>query len=218
MRIGRRFLRWNRRHAGKRRLLMTAAIVVPLLSTTSAGIAIAPVSDTIDALAVLAARSPGLRAEGARSTKALRMLPLADADMLTGTEAFNNLPPAAEPPMAPLPAAVALPADVGPAGEAMLPPAAFAQVPYVVAPSAVGAAPGGSGGSGGGAIPTTVFPGQGGGGGGGGGGIIVVPAPAPTPVPPITPVPEPGMWLLLLTAFPLVGAALRRRTRSSVAA
>ncbi|PVX29442.1 PEP-CTERM sorting domain-containing protein [Sphingomonas pokkalii] len=213
--------------ARKRRLLLTVAIIAPLFITTSAGIAVAPVSAAVDALSVLAARSPGVRAEGAFSTKRLRLLPLADADALSGSEVLANLPPAIGTPLAPLPAAVPLPADTMPAGEAMMPPPAFAQIPYVALADGPpgGAGPSGSNGGGQGLAPSPVFPGGGGsGGGGGGGGIIVAPTPTPTPptppppIPPISAVPEPASWVLMLVAFPMIGAMVRRRNRRLAAA
>jgi hypothetical protein len=203
----------NEARSGGGRFLMAAFLVVPLLSTTSAGIAIAPVSAAVDALSVLAARSPGLRGAGALSTKRARLVPSVGADDVSGTQVFDNLPSGT--PMAPLPAAVPLPADVAPVGAAMLPPNAFAQIPTIAEGAPVGiVSDGGGTGGGGGTSPATVFPGSGGGGGGGGGGIIVT----PTPVTPASPVPEPSLWMMLLSSFLLFGPLLRWRLWSSAAA
>jgi hypothetical protein len=70
----------------------------------------------------------------------------------------------------------------------------------------------------GGASPGLFVEGVGGGSTGGGGGMPAVPgiAPQPEATLPVSAVPEPGTWLMMITGFFLLGAALRTRKRDAV--
>jgi hypothetical protein len=63
-------------------------------------------------------------------------------------------------------------------------------------------------------IPNNGAGGGSGGGGGGGGNGGVTPPPPPPPGP-VTPIPEPGTWLLIIMGLFAVGGALRSRTPRS---
>jgi hypothetical protein len=111
-----------------------------------------------------------------------------------------------------------LPADPGPLGGGSLPGGVIAQ------PPSDGAPPAGDGGplpfppviivpGGGGSL--VVLPPDAGGGGGGGGGAPVPIDPSP---PPVTPIPEPSTWALLLAGLGMVAWAVRRQRRALMTA
>jgi hypothetical protein len=224
------------------RKLGAAAAAASLLSATSAGIAVPTVAAAVQqvskALSVLSERSPGVREAGAHSIKGKRkyskVAKKAPRDALTPDSLAKN--GVAYPKVfdlsadqAPIPASLALPADV-PLAELMSLPSGFdmlSPVADVVPVSGMGGGGGNSivpsgGGSGGGAIPplgaSTPTPTP-----------TPEPTPTPTPTPPPPPppdptptptppgVPEPSQWLMLVTAFTLMGGAMRWRNRSKAA-
>jgi hypothetical protein len=181
------------------------ALIASLMFTTSAGVAVSPVAAAVDALAVLAARSPGVRDAGVFSAKLAR-------DKLAF--ALGGDAPVLAPPVdsefAPIPAAAALPADnplgalAGPVGGIE----GFGAGPdgYTTSDSytPIGGGGGLGGGSGG---PAGFAP------GGGGGGGVAPPVPTPTPTPGVS-VPEPGHWAMMIAALFVLGGFARRRLRS----
>ncbi|MHA6720752.1 PEP-CTERM sorting domain-containing protein [Sphingomonas sp. RS6] len=180
------------------------AAIASLMLTTSAGIAVAPVAAAFDALAMLSARSPGVREVGAVNTKLARgKMPL----VLAGE------PPVMAPPVdsefAPIPAAAALPAD-NPLTEVAGGNPIGGTDSFTTSDSFTPIGGGFGGGGPGG--PVGIVPGGGGGGGGGG-----VPTPTPTPTTPVSPVPEPGIWAMMIAALFVLGGLARRQSRSETA-
>lgn len=184
------------------RRLAGLVLLGSMLITTSAGVALPPIVAAVDLLATLAERSPGAREAGVLSNKKAR------APLEAPGGASRRIPDA------PIPDAVLLPPDAG------VLPGAGPDAGLLGGPAAVGGTdhfgsfdsfiPGSPGGFpvGGGPVgfaPPGGTPGAPGGGGGappgGGGGTT----------PPVTPVPEPGAWMLMLASFVLIGAQLRRR-------
>ena len=184
-----------------------------MLMTTSAGVALPPITAAIDLMAALSARSPGAREVGALSNKKARV-PLSPPGEKSS----------AWTPEAPIPDAVPLPPDAGavpgivPDGSALGGPSPvggtdrFGSSDSFVPGFPGGVAPPGGGGPVGFAPPGGT-PGNPGGGGGtppGGGGGTTPPGTTPN-----SPVPEPGGWMLMLASFALLGARLRLRKPSA---
>jgi len=65
------------------------------------------------------------------------------------------------------------------------------------------------------AIPARFGPGATGSFPGGGGGIITGPIQAIVPPPTVSPVPEPGIWALMILGFGLIGSGIRRKHRAA---
>jgi hypothetical protein len=159
------------------------------------------VSDTIQGMktvaAMLAERSPGERPDGALANlKPKRQIVLHE----------RALPKVRGPATSPTPyeALIATPPNpvIAPPPEAPL-YNVVAGLPPVIAPPTAGVTPGGP------PLLTNIPPP-----GAGGGGIFSPPvtAAAPeVPVIPVTPVPEPATWAMMLIGFALIGRALRRR-------
>lgn len=190
-----------------------------LLSATAFGLYV-PLSESGGAdarrqvesvLAMLDLRSPGLRAPGSlASAKPVRLSTPAVPTAMVGAPQQRALgkifPPeiaspivdteAFAPPFQPDILAAAVPPEPIPDGLAAIGPAGLGG-----GNSGIGG--GGGGGTGGGAVP-----------GGGGGDIGGEPSPT---APPVAAVPEPGTWLMMIIAFGLCGAMLRRgRSRHRV--
>jgi hypothetical protein len=188
---------------------VAAALSVAIVSNSRLARAVGEgVSDGIHGMktvaAMLAERSPGERPDGAlanlkpkrQSLLHERALPKVRGPAGTPYEALVATPPnlaIAPPPEVPLYNVVA-------------------GGPPVVIPSTTGVAPGTPGGP---PLLTNIPPP-----GGGGGAIfsppVVAAAPdtppiAVTPATPVTPVPEPGTWAMMLVGFALIGRALRRK-------
>lgn len=199
-------------------VLATAGFSLLLLTGFPSGLSAD--AGTSEALAELAARSPGARIGGiALKAKTKRGAPLVRA------AALGRAPtPASAVPIASVMGA----GPEGPLGSA---PTALETMPgALIAPGAPAItalpAPGGIGfvpGPGGGGV--VIGPGPGSGGTPGGGGAIV-PTPTPTPsspsaptstptptIPPVSAIPEPGTWLMLIAGFGLLGAAMRKQRR-----
>lgn len=211
---------------------MFAAAGASLLLLTEFPPGLASGAGASTALAELAARSPGMRIGGvALKAKTRRAALPALAKPVAAAPAGRGTPTAQV-----MSAETAAPPAAAPATLGIFPGEAFISSPQ----SAVAAAPapGGFGfvpvpGGGG------VIIGPGGGGSGGPGGIggatpnptptptvtpsptptptatppvVVVPTPSPT-VPPVSAVPEPSTWLMLITGFGLLGSAVRRQRR-----
>nr|WP_315383242.1 hypothetical protein [uncultured Sphingomonas sp.] len=212
----------------------SAGIAVPVVA--------AAVQDASKALSVLSARSPGVREAGAHSVKGKRkysrvakgpregMTP--DSLAKNGVATPKAFDLSAD--QAPIPASLPLPSDA-PIDLAGLPSSFDSLSPFADVGTAPGPAsftgnslpPSGFGGPGGAPplgiqTPTpsptpTPTPAP-----------TPTPTPAPTPTPtptppppppptptptPSSPVPEPAEWLMLVTAFGLIGAEMRRRNR-----
>lgn len=210
-------------NSGRRplRRLGIMAVTVSLLSTTSAGVAIPPaaiataahhLSRAMNAMELLAERSPGVRLPGAYSIKSRRdpgprAAPIPAAEALEGVVGPKSFDLSGD--EAPIPAALPLPADVL--------PQAITAIPQGLAGPTIGPA----------SAPNTPLSSNSivpiGGGGGGGGGVppFVNPNPTPTPPPPPpppSPVPEPLGWAMLLAGFGMVGSMLRHRSLRRAAA
>ncbi|MBC9033065.1 hypothetical protein IAG41_11730 [Sphingomonas sp. JC676] len=193
------------------RRLAGLVLLGSMLVTTSAGVALPPITAAIDLLAMIAARSPGVREAGVLSNKKARVPLEAPGEKSSLWK-----------PEAPIPDAVPLPPDAG-AVPGAVPDASALGGPEAVGgtdhfgseESFIGGPPGGGGfpigGGPFGFAPPGGTPGNPGGGGGsppGGGGGTTPPG-----NPPVTPVPEPGAWILMLASFALMGARLRLRPR-----
>ena len=179
------------------RRLAALVLLVSMLITTSSGVALPPITAALDLLATLAARSPGERGAGVLSNKKARV-PLETP----GGSSSRRISEA------PIPDAVPLPPDAGALPGAELDTGVLGGPAPVGGTDHFGSYDGFVPGSPGGGFPVgggpAGFSPPGGGGGtppGGGGGTT----------PPVTPVPEPGSWILMLASFALVGAQLRRR-------
>lgn len=218
-------------HARARRLrrVGSALAAVTLLSATSAGIAVPSVATamnrvarSLDALGVLAARSPGTREAGAYSIKGRRDhgkeghprdAAVPDSTANNGVAYPRVFDLTAD--QAPIPAALGLPEDLPPSFPAGFPSNVASLTPAAdVVPNAAGLPSSGNG---------IVPGGTSGGGGGGGGGVPPIgptnPTNPPLPPPPVPPaVPEPSGWAMMITAFFLIGGALRIRNRRKAAA
>jgi len=193
----------------------------------------AAVQEASKALSVLSARSPGVREAGAHSLKGKRkysgVAKHSPRNALTPDSLANNgvaYPKAFDlsADQAPIPASLPLPSDTPLIDVAGLPSSFDSVSPFADVVPVRG--PGNFTGN-------SIVPGGGGGGGGGGAPPIGIgtptptptptasPTPTPTPPPPPTPtptptppaVPEPAEWLMLVTAFGLIGAEMRRRNR-----
>lgn len=228
--MGNRVVNADKRHATARRLrrLGSALAAVTLLSATSAGIAVPSVATamdrvarSIDALGVLAARSPGTREAGAYSIKGRRNhgkeahprdAAVPDSTANNGVAYPRVFDLTAD--QAPIPAALGLPEDLPPSFPAGFPTNIASLTPAAdVVPNAAGLPSSGNG------IVPGGTPGGGGGGGGGGGVPPIGPTNPPSPPPPVPPaVPEPSGWAMMITAFFLIGGALRVRNRRKAAA
>lgn len=207
------------------RRLGSALAAVTLLSATSAGIAVPSVATamdrvarSIDALGVLAARSPGAREAGAYSIKGRRKhgkeahprdAAVPDSTANNGVVYPRVFDLTAD--AAPIPAALGLPEDLPPSFPLGLPSNIASLTPAAdIVPNASG-------------LPMSngIVPGGSSGGGGGGGGVPPIGPnnPTPPPPPPIPPaVPEPSGWAMMITAFFLIGGAIRIRNRRQAAA
>lgn len=180
-----------------------------MLITTSAGVALPPITAAVDLLATLAARSPGAREAGVLSNKKARV-PL---EAPGGASSLWK-------PEAPIPDAVPLPPDAG-----ALPGAGPGSGASALGgPEGVGGVdrfgsdesfipgfPGGGGFPSGGGPFGFSPPGGTPGGPGGGGGTPPGGGTNPPATTPTSPVPEPGAWMLMLASVTLMGAQLRRR-------
>jgi hypothetical protein len=182
---------------------VAAALSVAILSNSRLARAVGDsVSDSIQGMktvaAMLAERSPGERPEGALANLKPKRQSLLHE---------RALPKVRGPAATPYAALVATPPNL-----AIAPPAeaplynVVAGGPPVVIPSTTGVVPGTSGGP---PLLTNIPPP-----GGGGGGIfsppVVAAAPGTPPIP-VTPVPEPATWAMMLVGFALIGRALRRK-------
>lgn len=189
-----------RRSAG---LVMISA----MLFTTSAGVALPPVTAAADLLAMIRARSPGLREVGVLANKKPRLAPPVEASGVPGSGLSAG--GIGSPRWAPTPESAMPPAEPG------APPAEGVSALGTPGTDSFGASdtvmPG--------FAPNPIVPGSGPGGifpvttstpPGGGGGVVVPPPPPPPPPPSTSPVPEPTGWLLMLLSFTLLGAQLRR--------
>ena len=172
-----------------------------------------------DLLAAMHLRSPGERTAGAVTTKHKRqpvarhkrhpvMHVLAAAEPAPVAAAVPAGVPAVAAPaaLAPLVASPVLAAAPAALAPAVLAPAVAPVIAASGIPVAVALIP---------LVPIVAAIGDGGGGGGagGGGGGTVTPPPPPGPA-----VPEPSAWIMLITGFAILGAALRRRRRTPSAA
>lgn len=209
------------------RRLGSALAAVTLLSATSAGIAVPSVATamnrvarSLDALGVLAARSPGAREAGAYSIKGRRTIgqEARPRDAFVPDSTANN--GVAYPRVfdlsadqAPIPAALGLPEDLPPS----FPPGLPSSIASVTPAADVVANASGLPSSGNGIIPGGT-PGS-----FGGGGVPPIgpnnPTKPPSPPPPVPPaVPEPSGWAMMITAFFLIGGVIRMRNRRKAAA
>ena len=190
-------------HRGKKGMILlnSKRLAIAALAGTAvvAGVAMAPggrdlVSGTgTDLMSMLSARSPGVRSEGAVTTKGPRMAALSQP-AAPRRHAAAVVPPAAIP-AASAPVALAAPAAVAPV--APIAPAVAAAPVYAAAPAFI---PGPGGGST--LLPLPVIlP-------GGGDDDVTITPPSPTPA-----IPEPGTWLMMIVGFGILGTALRRRRR-----
>jgi hypothetical protein len=171
----------------------------------------------LDAMsALLDARSPGERTEAAIHSKSIkaaaprhRVKSLVKAPKAGDVAAQTPQTPAAPVPSLPQEAPIVSSSDAA-FEEAV---SALETVPVTVQQAALLPPAGGSGGAGGGGL---IFAPPGG--GGGGGSIGNPPPDAPTGTPPATspvsPVPEPGTWLMMLLGFGFIGFSMRRHRES----
>lgn len=201
-------------------MLATAGGSLLLLTEFPTGIA--PGAGASAALSELAARSPGMRIGGvALKAKKKRAAPIALAKAAPAKR--EAVPGLGNAPLASvMSAGPASPVSGAPAGLGTFPGDLI--TPGGAAPVAVPFPGGGVPGPGGGLI----IGGPGGGSSGSlpGGGGAVTPSPTPTPTatspvvptptpttPPVTAVPEPATWFMMIAGFGFVGGALRRRRR-----
>jgi hypothetical protein len=183
-------------------LSLVALASTPLALTTLAqqGVMLPGAVSATKLMAMLDARSPGEREQGALSTKVKKAAVVAATK--PRERALGKVFPAQPAPTTPTQKLATVVAPVTPVAPAPLaPPPTLASV---VAPPA--GLPGGF-----------ILPGI-----GGIGGIGATPTPpTTTPPPPVeTPVPavpEPGTWMLMLLGFGIAGTAARRGRRSSAA-
>ena len=178
-----------------------AILMVPAIAlfSQSAAVESALATAVADPAAILAARSPGMRAPGALTqTKLAYAAPRAPVERVLGQE--RTRPAGAVPAGAPdTPLVTALPVIPSDAfGDPGAPPSAFVTAPGL---TPVGGVP-----------VTGLTPGSPGGGGGGGGGGD--PGDGGT-TPPVTAVPEPATWLMTILGFFAIGTGLRRRRSGS---
>lgn len=189
---------WNNKHLALAAAAGTAVV---------AGVIISPnARDSMrgggaDLMTMLGARSPGVRSEGAMTTKGLRVA-------ASAPRAARALPVASGPrqaaiiPAAPVAGGLAPVAIASPAPFAPIAPA-VARTPVLAAAPVFAAGGGGLGAAALLPIPLVAAIASGGGGGGGGG-----PTPSTTPA-----IPEPGTWLMMIVGFGMLGMFLRRRRR-----
>lgn len=199
-------------------VIATAGGSLLLMTASSSGVV--PGIGAGAVLAELAARSPGVRIGGvALKAKNSRLAP---------ASLGKASPAGAAAPRAPVATVMSVgPVGAAPVGLAAVPNSIFA--PDIVLPALAGT-PGsgtapvlGGGGGGGGGGGFIIAPPGGGSGGSPGGGGVIPPGPAPTPIatasptptptPPVSAVPEPATWLMLIIGFGLLGGALRQRQR-----
>ena len=216
-------MRVGRRHKKSLAGLAACLTLASLLAYPSsvASVAQPGVTAAANLVALLAARSPGERPTGAAATKqklikAPRQRALsatgAEEEPTAGTQTARLLPQMVVPESLPgrdaatgLPvASIDLPPEAAPVQAAL---AGDQSVPAF-------------GGIGGGSPAGIVFAGAPPGGGGGGivappgGGEVVNPPPGgggPVITPPVSAVPEPGTWAMMLLGFAMVGLGLRRK-------
>jgi hypothetical protein len=180
-------------------------LIASLLFTTSAGLSLPPIAAAANLLAMIDARSPGPRGEGALSNKHAKTAKpgfVPESSIWAPHGKPVPAPPveAAGPPAGPV-------ADAGGPGGPTGSDHFGSSDGFLDYP---GGFPGGAFGGGGGPAGFSPAGGGGvpGGPGGGGGGVIT---------PPAAPVPEAATWALMFAGFGLLGIELRRRRRAALA-
>jgi hypothetical protein len=183
---------------------LAAALSIAVLSNAQLGRAVADgINDGLAGMktvaAMLAERSPGQRPEGAlASLKHKRQAALHE----------RALPKIRGPLPSPFAALLGAPVSPPIAPPAEVPPyAMIAGTPPVIPPTGM---------PGGGPPILSNIPIPGGGGGGGVIGPPVVASTPESPPAPVTPVPEPTSWAMMLVGFALIGHSLRRGRRPTL--
>lgn len=190
------------------KLIVTALLVAAtggIFALSGAGTLSVIPSVLADPLSIFSMRSPGARASGALTQSKPRAQPVPAP---VGAPAFGPVPPKTAGGTG---SSRIIYPEVIPSFEPVYPVPVESPVTEDVGFMPDGAGSFGAGGAG----PGLFVEGIGGGSMGGGGGMPAVPGSAPPPEAtlPVSAVPEPGTWLMMIAGFFLLGAALRIRRR-----